>query len=390
MMLDRRSFSLLLASAAALPMAAAPRPGRAAAAGQEVVTDMVGRAVYLHHPIERVVLLDARDALSMALLHADPSRLIAGWAAPELFDSDFVRRQYETRPGADGTIPVVGGQTADSVSVESIIALAPDLVVSTAHIDPGLGESVLTRRLEAAGIPVVFSNASSNRQTGAAADGNPSRDLGRLMRMWGTILGREQQAARFTEFVEERLATVRERLTEAEPPKVYLEVQSTYDDCCWAAGTRIWGDLLALAGGTNLSVIDSPWYAQVAIEQLLIEAPEVYIASGGAYASGMRPAIGPGLDPGQGREGLRRLSERTGFEMLPAVRNGRVHGIWTGLIAVHPFHILFVQIAAKWLHPNAFEDLQPENTLAEINRRFLAKPLEGACWVSLDRENDDG
>mgnify|MGYP000303691105 CR=1 FL=1 len=390
MVLDRRRFSLLLATAAALPAGVAVGPGSGTAAGQGTVADMLGRVIRLSLPAKRIVLLDARDILSMALLHAEPSRLVAGWAAPETLDSDLVRSQYEPRPGGQGAIPVVGGRTAETVSVESILALAPDLVVSTTHMDPEQGESALTRHLEAAGIPVIFSNVSSNRQAEDAGKGGPLHDLRRLMRMWGAVLGRQEQASAFTDFAAGRLAMVRERLGVVAPCKTYLEIQSTYDDCCWAAGTRIWGDLLALAGGQNLSAVDSPWYAQVAIEQLIAEKPDAYIATGGAFASGMRPAIGPGHDPDEGREGLRRLCKRTGFGSLPAVRSGRVHGIWSGLVAIQPLNILFVEVAAKWLHPDVFKGTWPEDTLAEINRRFLAKPLEAPCWLSLDRETGNG
>lgn len=376
-MLDRRRFALLLAAASL-----APRPASGTAASRETITDMVGRRVDPSRPVERIVLLDVRDVLTMALLHPDPSGLVVGWAGAALFDSDLVRRQYETRPSDGATIPIIGGQIADTLSLERILSLAPDLVVATARIEPALGEGALTRRLEAAGIPVIFSDASSNRSSGDA-DRNPMHDLGRLMRMWGAVLGREPVAEAFTRFVHERLAVLRERLRSIPPRKAYLEVQSTYDDCCWAAGARIWGDLLALAGGRTLSAVDAPWYAKVPVEQLMAEAPEVYIASGGAYASGMRPAIGPGMDPAQGRDGLRRLCARTGFATLPAVKSGRVHGIWTGLVTVQPLNILFVEVAAKWLHPDVFEDLEPESTLAEINRRFLAKPLPGPCWLSL-------
>src|SRR3546814_11209148 len=72
----------------------------------------------------------------MALLHPDPSGLIVGWAGAEKFDSDLVRRQYDARPDGDGTIAIVGGQTADTVSVESVLGIAPDLVVATAYMAP--------------------------------------------------------------------------------------------------------------------------------------------------------------------------------------------------------------------------------------------------------------
>ena len=376
MRLDRRSFFILSGLFAAAPSS------MVAAAGHETVVDLVGRKVRLGRPVGRIVLLDARDVLSMAILHPDPSHLVVGWANADKFDSDLLRQQYEIRPGGEA-IPAVGGQAADTLSLERVLALEPDLVVTTAYMEPGLGKGILTRRLEAAGIPVIFSSAASNRQPLDRAVGDPFDDMVRTVRMWGAILRKREEAEAFIAFVERRLARVRERLAATPPTKAYLEVQSTYDDCCWAAGQRIWGDLLARAGGLNLSAVDAPWYAKVAPEQLMAEAPKVYIASGGAFGSGIRPAIGPGLDPAKGRAGLRRLIERTGFETLPAVRHGRVHGVWTGLLTVPPLNILFVEVAAKWLHPGAFRDAEPNKTREEINRRFLRKPLPGPCWLSL-------
>ena len=376
MRLDRRSFFILSGLVAAAPSS------MVAAAGHETVVDLVGRKVRLGRPVGRIVLLDARDVLSMAILHPDPLHLVVGWANVDKLDSDLVRRQYEIRPGS-GTIPAVGGQTADTLPLERILALEPDLVVTTAYMEPGLGKGILTRRLEAAGIPVIFSSAASNRQPLAGAAGNPFDNMVRALRMWGAVLDKRGEAEAFITFVRGRLARVRRRLAAMPPTKTYLEVQSTYNDCCWAAGQRIWGDLLARAGGRNLSAVDAPWYAKVAPEQLMAEAPEVYIASGGAFGTGIRPSIGPGLDPEKGRAGLRRLTERTGFDTLPAVRNGRVHGVWTGLLTVPPLNILFVEVAAKWLNPDAFGDVEPNDTHEEINRRFLAKPLPGPCWLSL-------
>jgi iron complex transport system substrate-binding protein len=48
-----------------------------------------------------------------------------------------------------------------------------------------------------------------------------------------------------------------------------------------------------------------------------------------------------------------------------------------------PLNPLFVEIAAKWLHPDRCADLDPARTLEDINRRFLAQPVAGPLWVSL-------
>ncbi len=381
----RRTAALLLGAAVLAP----PSVTAAHAAPPSApltVTDVVGRSVRLPGPARRIVLLDAKDVLSMAVLDPNPSRRIAGWAAVDTLDSDLLRRQYETR--TDGTtIPVVGGQTADTLSLERILSLEPDLVVATARMEPALGEGVLTRRLEDAGIPVVFSNAAANDPHADAGAGEtpdaPFHALAHTIGLWGAVLGRPAQADSFLAFVNVHRAEVRRRVEGLPPIKAYLEVQSTYDDCCWAAGKHIWGDLLTLAGGRTLSVIESTWYAKVAPEQLMVEAPAVYIASGGAFGAGMRPGIAPGLDPAPAREGLHRLTGRTGFDILPAVRDGRVHGVWTGLLSLPPLNILFLEVVARWLHPEACAGLDPTATLDALNRRFLAKPLPGPCWLTL-------
>nr|WP_305123161.1 ABC transporter substrate-binding protein [Roseomonas sp. GC11] len=363
-------------------MLATPFLAAAVPPGGPRVTDMLGRRVALARPPRRIVLLDARDIMAMALLHPDPASLVAGWAGVELLDSDLLRRDYDARPGG-GPIPVVGGVTAESRSPEAILALAPDLVVATAQAEPDLAGGPLVRQLAAAGIPTVFSSADANRPDAPDAAGGPLDSLARLMALWGALLGREAEATAFSGFVEERLGRVTDRLAHVAPCSTYLEVQSTFEECCWAAGGRIWGALLALAGGRVPGAAGARWFAKLSPEQLIAEAPAAYIATGGAYAPGLRPAIGPGLEPEAARAALRRLAARPGLALLPAIRDGRVHGIWSGLVAIRPLNLLFVEAAARWLHPGLFRDLDPGETLGLLNSRFLARPLPGPLWVSL-------
>ncbi len=379
MLLNRRKFSLLLGAAMAAPSAAI---ANADIGSPNRITDIAGRTVTLPNRVKRIVLLDARDILSMAILHPSPSDLVVGWADTARLDSDALRATYDHRPNGE-RIEIVGGSSPGTISHEKLIALGPDLVVATAFSDPELGKGELAHRLKRAGIPIIFSNVSSNATSDPNRTTNPFDDMATLLRMWGQILHRQKRAEEFISFVGEHHRRITDRLNGIAPVKTYLEIQSTYDDCCWAAGQQIWGNLLRQAGGRNLSAIKSPWYAQVAIEQLMIEAPDVYIASGGAYASETRPAVGPGLDRAKAMTGLKRLTERTGFSTLPAVQNGRVHCVWTGLLTIAPLQILFLEVTAKWLHPDIFVDLDPQHTLDAINNRFLSAPVSSPCWISL-------
>lgn len=340
------------------------------------VTDMAGRTVRLAAPPKRIVLLEARDILGMALVHPDPGALVAGWAAVDRIDSEPLRARFE----AGHRIAVVGKQSPDTVSLEGLLGLKPDLVVANAWMMPPGGGDAFLAQLESLGIPVVFSDTMSND----GAETSRLDELRKSMRMWGALLGAPARAEAFIDFFEARVGRVRALLEGVTPVTTYLEVQSTLDDCCWAAGNRIWGELLALAGGQVLPGVTAPWFQKLSHEYLLSVPHAVYIATGGGWASGGRPAIGPGIDPAEGRKGLRALIDgRAGFDGLPSVKAGRVHGIWTGLITAPPLNVLFIEVAAKWLHPDRCRDIDPSATLEAINRDFLARPVDGPLWVSL-------
>lgn len=372
MLMHRRAFC----GAALAAGVTAAWPGQAAA--PVTLTDLAGRRVQLPRPARRIVLLEARDVVTMALLVPDPVSHLVGWAGVDRIDSPLLQARF-----AQGRkIPVVGLLTPDSLSLESILQLAPDLVVASSYMLPTGGADLLVQRLSAAGIPVVYSDLSSHGGAGAVSSGVIA-NLHAHVRLWGDILGVPDRAAAFSALVTEHLTRVAMRLQGTTPVTSYLEIQSSLEDCCWAAGNQIWGELLRLAGGQTLAAVTEPWYQKLSLETLLTTPHDVYLASGGGWAAGGRPAIGPGLDAAQGREGLRRLTTRTGFSELASVRTQRVHGIWTGLISMMPLNVLFVERVATWLHPHRFPDLNPADTLARINTAFFAQPLMGPLWASL-------
>lgn len=207
------------------------------------VTDMAGREVLLPALPKRIVLLEAHDLLTMSLLHPDPASLVVGWAAIDRLDSEVL----QTRLLNGHAISMVGRLSPDTLSLEGLIGLSPDLIVTTAFMTPQGKDDGLLQKLTEFGIPVVFSDASSN-----ATDGEPL--VGQVdamkasLRMWGGLLGAAEKAETFISFFERELAGIATRVSGQKPVTTYLEVQSTLDDCCWAAGRKVWGELLALAG----------------------------------------------------------------------------------------------------------------------------------------------
>ncbi|MCY1666707.1 ABC transporter substrate-binding protein [Rhizobium sp. SL86] len=374
-MTTRRQFC---ASVAATGLMAGIAP--AALTGKPLtIIDMAGREVRLPGRPKRIVLLEGHDLLTMSLLHPDPASLIIGWAAVDRIDS----ASLQTGLLKGHKVPVVGKLTPDTLSLEALIGLMPDLVVTTAFMTPQADMDSLVDRLIAADIPVIYSDASSNA-AGAEPTSDPVSTLKASMRMWGQLLDASEKAEAYIAFFQQALSDIGRRLAGAKPVTIYLEVQSTLDDCCWAAGRKIWGELLSLAGGQPLPGVTAPWFEKLSPEYLIATPHDVYIATGGGWASGGRPSIGPGIDPNLSRASLQRLVDgRPSFAHLPSVRNGRVHGIWTGLITNLPLNILFVAQAARWLHPDRSADLDPAALLETINRDFAAVRIEAPLWASI-------
>jgi iron complex transport system substrate-binding protein len=351
----------------------------ARAVGKITVVDMAGRSVELAALPKRIVLLEAHDLLTMSLLHPDPASLVVGWAATDRIDSETLKQRLQGKH----RIEVVGKMTPETVSLEGLIALAPDLVVTTAFMTPPEGSDLLVDRLQELGVPVLFSDTSSNT---LASDKSlaPLASLEALMHMWGAILGTQARAEAYLELVRRSLADVASGLAGSSPVTTYLEVQSTTDDCCWAAGRKIWGELLAIAGGAPLPAVQAPWFEKLSLEYLLSTPHDVYIASGGGWAAGGRPSLGPGIMPDAARLSLKTLVEaRPAFQGLSSVQHGRVHAVWTGLITNPPLHILFVAQLARWLHPDRFPETYAAGLLDTINRDFAAVPIDGPLWTSL-------
>ena len=337
-------------------------------AGAEVaVTDDAGREVRLMAPAARIVLTDGMGFIALALIDPDPAARLAGWNAARL-DAGARAAFDRALPGL-AAVPDIGDPAVRG-SVEALIALSPDLVVLDPFYDRGSPALAL---LEAAGIPVAVLALTPTLR---AAE--PHAGLRRL----GALIGRGAEAAAYADFADARLRELARRVEGAARPPVLLEAHAGRGPCCLSpgAGEGI-GDFVALAGGENIGAALIPGMAgMLSAEYVLSRGPEVYIGTGGAYLAGAGLVVGPGAGAEEARDGLRRAAARTGIAGTPAAATGRLHGLWHGL-AISAINVVAIEAMARWIHPELFADIDPAATMAEINRRFLAAPLEGALWV---------
>lgn len=351
-------------------------PTERARAAPITLTDIVGRQVSLPAPARRIVLAEGRQIIALALLSPDPVSLLAGWSA------DLRRRDPATYglvrakfPKADD-IPLVGEGSDESFSVEKTLALAPDLVVLSGRLGAGR-PAEMVRQFEAAGVPVVFVDFFAH----------PFQNTVPSLKILGQALGREEAAQAYADFYAGRMKRIADRLARPDlaRPKVLMEAHAGGSgECCNSPGRGSIGDFITFAGGANIATdVISGTHGRLSLEYVLQQDPSVYVATGGPHLKGTGGLVlGPGFSPEEARASLAAILTRPGIAELQAVKAGNVHGLFHNLVNL-PLNVLVAEALAKWIHPDLFQDLDPNATLAEINARFLAVPFTGTYWVDL-------
>lgn len=347
------------------------------------VRDALGREVTLPAPAKRVVLAQARHFPVMALVHPRPADVLVGWS--DEFKTSFANeyQQYLHSFPALEQVAVVGRHTADSFSVEQALALRPDLLVMTASfagLAPGQDpdDSPLLRRLNAANIPVIVIDFFVE----------PMKNTVPSIRALGYALGQQERTDEFIRFYQTHMDRIADRLADTDPdqrPPVFVHAHAGSTDCCNSPGSGTFNDMITFAGGKNIGadVIKSAT-GKLNFEYINAQRPVVYVATG--TGSGKRTQaglqIGTDTTPEQARASLQNIIQANRLQALPAVISGNSHGIWHAFND-SPLHIIFIEALASWIHPERFQDLSPQATLDEVNKRFLTVPLRGTFIIDL-------
>jgi len=268
------------------------------------VTDQTGRQVTLEAPPRRIVsLVPSVTELIFAIGAQD---LLVGV-------TDFC--DY---PPAARRKPSVGGMLAPSL--ETLVALRPDLVVATTA---GNREETVTQ-LGRLGIPVYLVN--------------PERIAGVLdvISRLGGLTHREGEAARLQASLQARVDAVVARVKGRPRPRVLYVLWP--DPLIVPGRGALVSELLALAGGDSVTSDVGDQYPRLSLEAAVARSPEVIIlASHGS---------------GQGRM-AREKWER--FKSLPAVKAGHLYTVDGNLLHRYgPRMVDGLEGLARLIHPEAF------------------------------------
>lgn len=336
------------------------------------VTDLAGHEIRLAGPAQRIVLGEGRHLSVLGMLMPDPVSRVVGWRRDKPLDPATLDAWRKTFP-ALGSIADVGTGNR-GLSVEAVLAADPDLVLLSLMdgSDPGVQRA--RAQIEAAGIPVATVDFFSDPMTNTL----PS------LRLIAALTGTEARAEEFASFYTDHLSALQSRLARvSDRPSAFLHVHAAPSGCCSTVGSGVFDGFVTAAGGRNVAADAVPGVmGQVSLEYLLGADPDFYVATGGAHMAARGGLVlGAGVAPEAARASLDALTGAAGFADLRAVRDGDALGVWH-LFNDSPAHIALIERLALMFHPAEMEGIDPDATLAEIDRRFSAVVVPGTPWVA--------
>lgn len=345
------------------------------AGAQEIkIKDILGRDIVLKKPATKVLLGEGRDIITLNIVDPNPISFLAGWSGD--FKSSLEYQDYVASFPEIERVSVVG-TNAETFSVEKAIACQPDVAIFAARgHGPGPGNKEAISQLEAAGIPVVFIDFRQD----------PFNNTIPSIRILGRILNREKKAEEFIAFYEQRKDRIARKIAENKPakPKIFMEMKAgTSENLYSSPGKGNLGTFMELAGAHNIGadVLPGP-LGQLNMEFVIQSQPSIYIATGVDAFRGRGVVFGKGISKQEAIASIKKRVQDPIISELPAVKNGKIYGLWH-LFYASPFNILALETIAKWAHPDLFRDIDPQVSLDELNRNFLSVPMTGTYWVEV-------
>lgn len=320
---------------------------------QLLVTDDVGRELRLTVPLQRVVVFNRYTTEFV--------RAIGAMEAVVGVDIDAAR--------SGGYWPTVtpamlAGQGQSSPNFEAIVAMRPDVVFMPRNSDWQKAAQVLAQFHIKVLVLTAWDVLRHERNVA----------------LLGELFEQQPRAARLNAFYRGYRDLLAQRLAGVTRRRVYIEEVGNYKTLLKGSG---WHDMVELGGGHNVfgDVQIGTQSARGSVQGFAVD-PEEIIAR--------RPQVIVKLEPGQyqphprafSQQVLQGIAARPGFASLPAVTSGQVYHVSYILAGACSKIIGALQIA-KWLYPERFADVDPEQAMKLWLEQFQQVPAPGGYSVSL-------
>jgi iron complex transport system substrate-binding protein len=274
------------------------------------ITDDNGREVTVKSAPERIISLSPSNT---EILFA------VGAGAYVVGDT-----KYCDYPEEAVSITKIGGYSADSISIETIVSLKPDLVLAD-----GSSQGTVIEALEKANITVIAINSKSFEDVYAAIE------------MIGNVTGNSAKATAVVDDMKTRVAAVTKKIAsipEDQHPTVFWEV---WDEPLMTAGPNTFvGQMIQLAGGVSIFADQTEDWPTVSAEEVVKRNPAVIM----------------GPDSHGDKLTAAQLASRSGWDQIDAVKNNRIYLI-DGNTSSRPGPRIVdaLESIAKSLYPDLFK-----------------------------------
>lgn len=307
----KKRLSILVVLLSIIFMSACSTAGKAPTAGGTItLEDGLKRTVTLQQPAQRIV----------ALAPSVSEVLFAMGAGPQVVG----RHTLAHFPAEATDITDIGGSMGE-YSLETITSLQPDLVIAAEINTP---EQV--QALEQLGLNVYYLNNPAN------LDG-----LYQMIATVGQLSGHQQEADDLNTSLKQRVKKVEKTVAKANStPLVFYELDGSDPAKPWTPGPGTYmNELITTAGGTNVGAVLSSAWAQISIEELLVQNPHIVLLGDSIY----------GVTPEQ-------VIARPGWDALSAVKEGRVYAFNDDLVSLPgPRLVDGLEELARLLHPELYK-----------------------------------
>jgi iron complex transport system substrate-binding protein len=254
----------------------------AAVRGAISLADDGGHTVTLGRPAQRVI----------SLIPSATETLIAIGATTQIVG----RTRYDVAPEV-AHVPSVGGGV--DPSVEAIVAMHPDLVVSWENDK----RQLVRQKLVALGVPVFVIRTED------------TTDVFRGIANLGALTGHDLAATTVSAGIRQQLDAVRHSVASEPVPSVLYVV---YNDPPMTAGPNTFiGQLISLAGGRSVFDDATQLWPTVAMEEIVRRDPDLLIVPVGEFKG----------------NAVERFRKMAGWRDLRAVREGRVVSVPANLLS---------------------------------------------------------
>ncbi|HDL5699604.1 TPA: ABC transporter substrate-binding protein [Mannheimia haemolytica] len=350
--------------------------GATANAEIKTITDVLGREVKVDVPAKRVALTFYYPDY-IAVTGVENFDKVVGISREfwEKFNPGSWALFAEKMPNLKN-IADLGYVNSGTFSTEKTIALKPDVLVLPEIQYQALASEI--PRIEQAGIPVVV--VDFNKQT--------VENHTKSVRVFGQLTGTEERAEKIAKEYEEGIADIQSRIDNAKvsKPKIYVEFGNKGPkEHSFTFGKNMWGAIAETVRGDNISAPFVENWGQINPEQVLVSKPDVIMISGTELGNDTNPEVmsmGINIEEADAQKRLKGFMERTGWKDLPAVKSGRVYGLYhTASRSISD--LASAQFMAKALYPELFKDIDPEKTYLDFHNNYLPITPKGTFFIQL-------